>query len=184
MSRVRFATARAVFETFPEAAGKIGVQPTDQQPLEFLRGLLAEEKLAEAVTFCAYMLPRREAVWWACRSVRALIDDLARRRIDCLKLAEAWVYEPDEERRRAALAAGTQAYDKDALTWLALGAGWAGGLLSSNPKRPIQMPHYMTPRAARLAVIFAGLRLGPEERDKRLRACIEDGIKLAQSDDS
>ena len=62
MSRVRFATVRALFETFPEVARQIGAAPTDQTPTEFLRGLASQGKLDEAATVCAYLLPRREAI--------------------------------------------------------------------------------------------------------------------------
>ena len=71
MSLVRFATAQAVFETFPELSQKIDASPSEQPPINFLRGMISAGKLEDAVTFCAYLLPRREAVWWACRSARS-----------------------------------------------------------------------------------------------------------------
>ena len=77
MTRVRFATAIDLFETFPEVSKTIGVPPTDKPPLDFLRGLSAQGRLEDAVTFCAYLLPRREAVWWSCASVRALSGNAA-----------------------------------------------------------------------------------------------------------
>ena len=70
MSLTRFATAEAVFETFPELSEKISVKPSERPPLDFLRSLIGAGKLEDAVTFAAYVLPRREAVWWACRSDR------------------------------------------------------------------------------------------------------------------
>ena len=76
MSRVRFATAKALFDTFPETYKKIGAKPTDQFPIDFLKGLVSQAKLDDAVTFCAYLLPRREAVWWACGCVRAHMGDI------------------------------------------------------------------------------------------------------------
>ena len=75
MSRVRFATAKALFDTFPETYKKIGAKPTDQFPIDFLKGLVSQAKLDDAVTFCAYLLPRREAVWWASQCVRALLSE-------------------------------------------------------------------------------------------------------------
>jgi hypothetical protein len=35
-ARVRFATTRALFETFPDLRKKIGAEPTDQCPIGFL----------------------------------------------------------------------------------------------------------------------------------------------------
>ena len=49
-TRVRFATTRALFETFPELRSKIG-EPTDQCPIGFLTALASQGRLDEAVTF-------------------------------------------------------------------------------------------------------------------------------------
>src|ERR1700690_955886 len=57
---VRFATAQALFETFPELSQKISAKPSEHFPTEFLQTLLAAGKIEDAVTFCSYLLPRRE----------------------------------------------------------------------------------------------------------------------------
>jgi hypothetical protein len=181
MSRVRFATARALYETFPEVAKRVGVEPTDQNPIEFAKALVAQGKAAEAATFCAYLLPRREAVWWACGCVRSLLGEIPQSRATGLLVAEAWVYEPDDEHRLAALEAGTKGDSNDPLTWCALGAGWAGGLLISNPKKQVPMPQYMTARAARIAIIVGSLSVRRDRRPERLAACVAEGLKLAET---
>lgn len=181
MSRVRFATARALYETFPEVSKKVGVDPTDQSPIEFAKALVAQGKSAEAVTFCAYLLPRREAVWWACGCVRSLMGDIPQNRAGGLLVAEAWVYEPDDEHRLAALDVGTKGDSNDPLTWCALGAGWAGGFLISNPKKQVPMPQYMTARAARIAIIVSSLGVRRDQRPDRLASCVAEGVKLAET---
>jgi hypothetical protein len=182
MSRVRFATARALFETFPPSVTRITAKPTDEPPLVFLQKLSAEGKILDAVTFCAYLLPRRETVWWACGCARTLLGDIRQSQAAGLLAAEAWVYEPDERRRQAALEIGTKNDSNDPLTWLALAAGWSGGLLAAHPQRPAPMPHYMTARAARIAIILSlGAVKNRDEHQPRLQACIADGIKLAES---
>jgi hypothetical protein len=181
MSRVRFATARALYETFPEVSEKIGIAPTDQFPIDFLKGLASKGKLDEAVAFCAYLLPRREAVWWACGCTRASLGEIPRDRGACLLAAEAWVYDPDDEHRKAALEIATQADSNDPLTWLALAAGWSGGVLVTFPSVPVPVPTYMTARAARIAVLLSTAKIGKDQRAARLQACIADGIKLAET---
>jgi hypothetical protein len=181
MSRVRFATARALYETFPEVSKKIGIAPTDQFPIDFLKGLVSKGKLDEAVAFCAYLLPRREAVWWACGCTRASLGEIPRDRGACLLAAEAWVYDPDDERRKAALEIATQADSNDPLTWLAFAAGWSGGVLVTFPSVPVPVPTYMTARAARIAVLLSTAKIGKDQRAARLQACIADGIKLAET---
>lgn len=181
MSRVRFATARALYETFPEVYDKIRLPPTDQFPIEFLNGLTSKGKLDEAVAFCAYLLPRREAVWWACGCSRASLGEIPQDRNACLLAAEAWVYNPDDEHRKAALDLGAKSDSNDPLTWLALSAGWSGGLLVTLPNLLVPTPAYMTARAARIAVLLSVAKAGKQQRAGRLEACIADGVKLAET---
>src|SRR5882762_10355225 len=180
MSLLRFATAEALFETFPELLQKISARPGEQCPTVFLRTLVAAGKIADAVTFCAYLLPRREAVWWACGCARASLGEIPRDRGACLLAAEAWVYDPDDKHRKAAQEIGTQSDSNDPLTWLALAAGWSGGLLAAFPGLPVPVPTYMTARAARIAVLLSVAKLR-KDRPSRLQACIADGIRLAET---
>jgi hypothetical protein len=181
MSRLRFPTARALLESFNPLIIKLAVAPTDESPLVFLRNLSAQEKLDDAVTFCAHLLPRREAVWWACGSTRTLLGDIPQSRGAGLRAAEAWVHDPDDQHREAALRVGAQGDANDSLTWLALAAGWSGGMLKSHPQMQIAMPPYMTARAARIAILLSGRFVKPPERTLLMRASIANGIELAES---
>jgi hypothetical protein len=181
MSLMRFATAQALFETFPELSQKISAKPSAQFPTKFLQTLVAAGKLEDAVTFCAYLLPRREAVWWACRSARASSDHFAEDSAAALLAAEAWVREPDDARRQAALELGTRGHCDDALTWVALAAGWAGGFLGSGPHLSIPMPQYMTARATHAAILISASSVKWDQRPAYLQACIADGTRLAEN---
>ena len=101
--RLRFTTARQVFEAFPTAASDIEVSPADEAPLDFARKLLAPSRRFESIVYLAYLLPRREAVWWGCQCVRAISGDKSD---DALLAAEAGSRDPDETTRRAALDLG------------------------------------------------------------------------------
>ena len=181
MSSVRFATARALFETFPEVLKKVGVQPTDQSPIEYAKSLILQGKTVEAVAFCAYLLPRREAVWWACGCIRSLVGEIPKSSAAGLIAAEAWVSEPDELHRQSALEVGTKGDSDDALTWCALAAGWAGGFLLSNPKQQVPMPPYMTARAVRIAIIMSSSNVRRDQRPDRLAGCVSHAIELAET---
>jgi len=181
MSLVRFATAEALFETFPELSQKISAKPSQQFPMEFLRTLVAAGKIEDAVTFCAYLLPRREAAWWACRCARASSDHFADDSAAALLAAEAWVKEPDDERRQAALELGTRGHCDDPLTWVALAAGWAGGFLGSGPHLSIPMPQYMTARATHAAILISASNVKRDQRPAYLQACIAEGTRLAEN---
>jgi hypothetical protein len=178
MNRIRFATVRALFESFPEALQNIGAEPTDEPPIAFLKRLAAAGKPDHAVGVCAYVLPRREAVWWGCTSARTLVADKLPTDPVGLLLAEAWVREPTEQNRRIALDFGTGAASNEPLTWLALAAGWSSGTLASTP---FPVPAYMTARAVRVALLISSRIAGVHERASRLQTCIAEGIRLAET---
>jgi hypothetical protein len=180
MSRVRFTTARSVFEAFPELTSKSTVAPTDDPAVVFLKNLSAMQKFGDAVAFCAHLLPRREAVWWGCESVRSFLHDTPQSQVAGLVAAETWVQQPTDANRLRALQIGTRSDNSDSLTWLALGAGWAGGMLSTVPNPPVRVPQYLTARAIRIAVLLGARHIPAAERPDRTSACIAEGIKLAE----
>jgi len=181
MSRLRFATARALYETFPSSVTRITAAPTDDSPVVFLKKLSASEQLNDAVTFCAYLLPRRTTVWWACGSVRAFLGDIAPARAAGISAAETWVHDPSEQNRLIALDVANKSDSNDALTWLAFAAGWAGSMLSAH-KASVPVPQYLTPCAARIAILLSANGVEPAQRTSRMRARIAEGIKLAEGD--
>jgi hypothetical protein len=172
-----------LFETFPELAAKSAVASTDDPPILFLKNLSAREKFEDAVAFCAHLLPRREAVWWGCGSARAFLGDLVQGQVAGLVAAETWVHEPNDKNRLLALQTGTRSDNSDPLTWLALAAGWSGGMLSSSPSPPVPVPPYLTARAVRIAILLSARHIKSPERPQRMRACIAEGVKLAEPDD-
>jgi hypothetical protein len=180
MSRARFPTARSLFETFPELAKGATIVPGDEAPVAYLKGLLAQEKFDEAVKVCAHLLPRREAVWWACGCARLLLGEIPRDRAACLIAAENWAQRPSEDLQKVAMKLGSESDSNDALSWLAMAAGWSGGLLFANRDGPVPMPHYLTPRAAAIAVTLSAVGKRKPERANGLKQCIVEGIKLAE----
>jgi hypothetical protein len=177
MTRIRFATARALYETFPSDITRIETAPNDDPPLEFVKALMIKNRVSDAVSFCAHLLPRREAVWWGCESVRTLLGELPLRGSQCLQMAEAWVRDPDDERRLASLNAGKAASSSDPATWLALAVGWSGGFL--DPQVAVPVPNYLTGRAVRLAIMLSAGKV-TSGQPERLRACIGRAIHLAE----
>ena len=181
-SRIRFTAARQIFETFPIASNDIAATAGDEDPLIFIRKLLRSKQPFEAVAFCAYLLPRRETVWWACQCVRAMIgpsvEDAA------LKAAEAWVREPEEATRRAALDVGDTANKRVATTWLASAAGWSGGYMTDPKPIPVTAPPYLTAKAAIGALSLALAKVGALERAGWIVACSEAGIRFAEGGDA
>jgi hypothetical protein len=179
--RLRFATARQVFDAFPTATADIEAEPTDEAPLDFARKLLAPGRRFEAIVFIAYLLPRREAVWWGCQCVRAIAGNNAD---GALLAAEAWVRDPDEPTRRAALDLGWARDARVATTWLALAAGQSGGSIAREDAHPVAAPPQATALDVKAAVILAIAQSPPNGQSAWLSACVEAGIRFADGGDA
>jgi hypothetical protein len=183
MAAERFLTARDVFEAFPTAGEDIEAVPSDQAPLDFLLGLVGSGTPEDAIGFCAYLLPKREAVWWGCSCVRGLANGQQRSVVEGsrgFQAAEIWVKDPQHGRRIEALRIGMVGPRGDAGTWLALGAAWSGGDMSGNPQTPVPAPPYLTAKAIRAAVLIALARSPTRDRRTHLATCIDNGVKLLQ----
>ena len=179
MSRIRFTTARDLFEAFPAARDDMQAKPTDEAPLAFLKRLTESETPEDAVAFCAYMLPRREAVWWGCQCVRGLGVPHNSEEAAALKAAEEWVREPEERSRREALQLGTDGSRNAPASWLALAAGWSGGNMMPAESPPVPAPPHLTAKAVRAAVLTAVARLPVKERRENLKKCLNEALRLA-----
>ena len=179
MSRIRFAFAQEVFAAFPTACEDIKAKPTEEPPLVFLRSLVNGPVPEDAITFCAYLLPRREAVWWASQCVRDLVGTPTEYDQAALKSAEDWVFEPEEPKRQAALQIGMTGNRKAPSTWVALAAAWSGGNLVINEYGGAPAPPHLTAKAASGALMFA--LLGKPDRGAEITRCIERGIQIAES---
>jgi hypothetical protein len=180
MTRLRFETAREVFDAFPNAASEIQTPPSDDKPLDFVSRLAGGDAPEDALSFCAYLFGRREAVWWASQSVRAMGRPANRDEEKALLIAEAWVREPEEHRRRSALDAGVNGDHACAGVWVALAAGAAGGTLivAGQPGPPA--PHDMTARSVRAAVLIALSAVPTRERAAHIQTCVDLCNRLAQ----
>ena len=182
MARLRFETVRDVFDAFPIAQHELSLEPNDEPSLQFLTGLVSRDELDKAVGFCAFLLPRREAVWWGCRSVKTLVPARSAEEEQAIAVAEQWVREPEEERRLAALELGVHSSSKLPSTYLALAAGWSGGRVNVGGEAPVAIPPHQTARVVRAAVLIAACRVEMAQKPELLRRCLEDGIQIASDE--
>jgi hypothetical protein len=191
MARLRFETARDLVEAFPSAVDELMIEPADVPSLEFLKTLSEQPPIDKAVGFCAYLLPRREAVWWGCQCVRNLAVPIANEEAT-LQAAENWVREPEDDRRLAALALGRQSNYRLPGTWMALAAGWAGGSMPPGSLAGFEgaaapqvgdawlpIPADNTAKAVRTGILIAAAKAPAQDRSERLKHCIVEGARLA-----
>jgi hypothetical protein len=181
MVQVRFNTVQDLFEAYPSAVKDVGAADGSMRSLDFVRACLANRDWPQAISFCAYLLTRRVAVAWGCRTLRRMREKLTSDEQRAIQFAEDWVQEPEEPQRRKALASGTVGNPKSPTTWVALAAGWSGGSIV-----PIEMGYAapapeQTARAIRVALLIALSKLvdDKDEQARVMTACLEDGIQLA-----
>jgi hypothetical protein len=143
--------------------------------------LLARAHRFDAIVFMACLLPRREAVWWGCQCVRALHEN---NEDDALLAAEAWVREPEEEHRRAALEIAASGDTRIATTWLARAAGHSGGSIAADDSAPVRASPDATAINLKAAVILAIVEHPMAEALAWMRACVEAGLRFAEGGDA
>jgi len=177
-SRIRFVAARDVFEAFADLRHVAPPPAGDVAPLDYARELMASPRPAHAVVFLAYLLPRREAVWWARQCVGAILGPRAEDA--ALRAAEAWVRAPEEENRRLALEVGMAADQRLATTWLALAAAWSGGSMCAPDVKPMAPPISACAKAANAAISLAISTGDPLAYAQWVAACADAGIKFAE----
>ncbi len=180
-TRLRFNTAKQVFDAFPKVTAEIDLRPTEEPPVDFARKLLARARRFDAIIYTACLLPRREAVWWGCQCVRALHGDKAD---EALLAVEAWVRAPEEQQRRAVLQIAASGDTGVATTWLAWAAGHSGGSVAPEDLAPVHASPDATAINLKAAVILAIVQHPMTEALAWIRACVEAGLRFAEGGDA
>jgi len=177
--KLRFPTVRDLLASFPSAEMEVGEDPSGEDSVRFVRRCISEERLDAAISYCAYLLARRETVWWACRSVRD-VRDLSASERECVALAHDWVMKPDEAQRLKALERGLKTNAKLSGTWVALAAGWSGGSIAGVGP-PVPPPPHATPQAVRVALLSGASRLAGPERPAIMNAWIQTALRCLET---
>ncbi len=153
-------------------------EPSADSPFHYLQILRESDTPEDGVAFSAYVLDRRETVWWACQCLRLLIPGVETRD-PALRAAEDWVYAPDEDKRLAALRLGTEEDRQRPTTWLSLAAGWSGGNIAP-PGVPgvVPSPPHYTARAVRIAVLSALALVPARDRAEKLGRCLDGALHM------
>lgn len=173
-----FQNARDLFEAFPTARDDIRARPGPaDKPLEFWASLVRSPTPEEAITYGAYLLPRRQAVWWGHECLRNLNHLLSDDDRHMMALAETWVREPEEHNRVAAMQDGMAAKDKTPGVWIALAAGWSGGSMAGPDVPPVRPPPNLTPKAVNAAILSILAKVDNKHRATTLRGFVDMGIK-------
>jgi hypothetical protein len=153
----------------------------DHKPRQFYEILLTKELEVEAARFLAQALPKREAVWWACTSVRqASGAQILPKASAALAAAEKWVAEPTEPNRQAAQPTAEAAGGMDTPAGCAaMAAFWSGGSMAPPGKQVVAPAENLTASAVAGALIQAALLNAPEKFAANLRGFLSVGVAVA-----
>ncbi len=183
LSKVTARTAEEVCGPASESATPLK-PPPGVTPAAFLEQLLSEKKLNDAVHFLAFALPKREAVWWACLCTRLeLINPVPPPNLAALEAAEAWVYRPTEDTRRAAMACAQATKFDSPSAWAAMGAFWSGGSMAPAELPAVPPAAHLTGVAVAGAVTLAAVQNAPALADEKRRRYIEMAVDIANGGD-
>ena len=181
-SRIRFNDAGDVFAAFPEL-GRYAPAPSGPiDALAYARELAGLKPPSAAIAYLSHLLPRREAVWWGCQCVAAILGPAAKD--EAMRLAETWVRTPDEDARRAALNHAQAGDLKIPTVWLARAAGYSGGSLAAPDQPPITPPPEACAQSINAAIVVAATSHSPYMILGWFKACAEAGVRFAAGEDA
>jgi hypothetical protein len=111
-----------------------------------------------------------------------MVERLAPEEDRMIGFAEAWVEEPEEPRRRKALASGAMGDARSPATWVALAAGWSGGSVVPDDMGYAPADPEQTAKAVRVALFIALSRLEDDAKHRVMTSCLQDGIQFASGE--
>ncbi|MEM6636293.1 MAG: hypothetical protein AAF667_10405 [Pseudomonadota bacterium] len=168
-NNLRQASAQGVFEDLKDITEDMESRPNGEEgALEFIDRLSSGPTPEEAVTFAAYMLIPRYAVWWGHECLRSQPELLDTQDDRMLGMAADWAGAQDEATRWAVLSAAMDVSVKSPGVWIALAAGWSGGSLAAPDYDPVPPPPFLTSRAVNAGVLTLLARAAPEDRPQRI----------------
>ncbi len=178
MVNLRFSTVKQIAEAFPTVSKDLAISNSLLHPVEAVEQLVEKGEIVRALTLCAYMLPRREAVQWLCECLQEYRGNFSEIDAEWLNLAEAWIKNSSEKNRSTALTAAMNSGFLTAPAWAAAAVGWSGGNISPDPDKPVPPFPYLTGQAVKTAFLIAYWDLFGDERDVRGKNCVGRALAL------
>ncbi|MFY0633361.1 MAG: hypothetical protein JXQ91_06090 [Vannielia sp.] len=172
--------AQELYQAIPEIEEDVTARPNGHSSIDFIGALSKGDTPEEAITYCAYVLPRRFAVWWGHECLKRIEEKLDQTDKDMLELAAKWVGDPDEDKRYKALDAAMEAKSKSPGVWMALGAGWASGSMAGPDVPPVPPPPFLTARAVNAGLLSALARYDVTTRAEHLQRFVRMALMLTE----
>lgn len=167
----------AYLEFHDEISARAATTPSAD---ELIAELAEQEKFLDALRLRAFLMTKREAVWWGCLCVRDELDaPLNPPQSAAVKAASIWVGEPSEVHRRAAEQQAAAAKYSGFGATLALSAFWSGGSLAP-PENPEVLPdERLTSQGVAAALISAAYSGEAAKAKPRIHAFLSKGKEIS-----
>jgi hypothetical protein len=153
------------------------LQPDASVP-QFLQTLISAGHLLDAVKFLAQALPKPQAISWACQCLRQLQAVATPAHEQALAACDAWLKQPDDERRRAAFTAAEKAGLDTPAGCAALAVFFSGGSLAPPNVQAVPPADYLTGRTVGNAIVLAVVSREPHKAAEKFRHCLSLGQPL------
>lgn len=175
---LRFEHAAELFQTIPDICEDMTARPANGETImAFVDSLEEGATPEEAITFFAYAMTPRMAVWWGheCLIHRGDLDENDQK---WLKLVHDWVEDPGEESRSQALDQVNASEELSAPSMIAMAAAWSGGSMVTSADAPVPPPIHLTPRALNASLLTGIADLSIAQRRSEISNFIRIGKDL------
>lgn len=123
---------------------------------EWIDKLAANQKFSSALRVQAFLLPQREAVWWAAQMVdQTMGAKLKPADAAAYAAGLAWALDPNEDYRRDAERAAAKTKCDGPGSWVALAAFWSGDSIAPVEIDPVKPDHRLTSQAVATAMVIS-----------------------------
>lgn len=173
--------------TVPAICEAAGVSKQTTQLIEaapdartFVESLAQNQAFADAIAFLAHALPRREGVWWAWLCARDSVGAKPAPPVAAsLEATKAWIAEPTDGHRRAALGAAESAGIATPVGLAALAAFLCGDTLGPAEAPPAPPPEFAAAKAIVGCVNLAAVADEEADVGERYAELVRRGVELA-----
>jgi hypothetical protein len=176
MAAVRYESLVDLYAAIPQLAELTQARPRpDDDALSFLTRLRSSTTPEEAVTFTAFAVQPKLAIWWAHECLRLLPDALSSLDREMMEKVARWIGHGETADRHLIMRDALWAPTRSPGVMLGLAVGWSGGSIAPNDPAPV--PLHRSPRAINTAVLSL---LAKADMNRR-SICLARFIDMAES---
>jgi len=181
LPKIEAEQAAAVLELYEPSEPALALLGEGMAPDAYLEALLSQRLDEDALTFLAYALPRREAVWWGLRCVRQVLPaEPKEAETAALASVDAWLSDTTDENRRAAFCAAEAATYATPAGCIALAVFFSAGSMAPADCPEVPVGEGFCARTVAAAVLLSVVMYEPEKAPETARGFVDLGIEVTR----